>query len=155
MSGIVGAILLILSAFMIGMSVRRAESTRIELLRGTVQLLSHARRKIELYGTPVDCLFADFADGFDPSTRKMIAELPVKQSFSVLAHRLNPYGGSLLKFAEEIGDGYREDALNLCSYCIDTEKAALANAEETFSRRKKLYITLPLLFAVSLIVLFI
>ncbi|MBQ8746717.1 MAG: hypothetical protein IJZ08_02490 [Clostridia bacterium] len=155
MSGVVGAILLLLSALMIGTSMQRAEFARIDLLRGTVLLLSHARRQIALFGTPVDRIFFDFADGFDPSILQMLSELPVEQSLPILADRLKPYGSFLLKFADEIGSGYREDALHLCDYCIDTAKAELVTAEEAYSRRKKLYITLPLLFAVSLIVLFI
>ncbi len=152
---IAGALLLLFSALFAGVSLRRDERRRIANLSASVSLLRHARRKIELFQTPTDSLFVDFSDGFDVQIRKIFAEKKADEALSILAEQLSPHGEPLLKFAREIGCGYKEDALHLCDYCIEQMKSAHETAEESFSRRKKLYTSLPLLLAISIIVLFI
>lgn len=147
--------MLLLTAFLCGQTVRRVARERILLLQSSEALLLHARRKIDFFGTPADSLFSDFTDGFDPPTRRALREKSAEDALRLIAERLGEYGDALMKFSSEIGCGYREDALRLCDYCIEKTIAARTQAQEEYERRRKLYTALPLLFAISVIVLLI
>ena len=136
-----------------GVSLRRTERTRIALLASCISLIRHARRKIDLFETPTAELFLDFSDGFEEETRRALVEKPLTEALSPVVTALGTDGEPLAKFVCEIGSGYKDDAIRLCDYCLSILEDRQAAAVDRYGSQKKLYLILPLLFAVSLIVL--
>ncbi len=151
----IGAIFLLIAAWSVGLSLRRDEKKRLELLQDSLALIRHAHRKIELFTTPADSLFIDFTDGFDPVTRKSFVEDSAQTALEKIAEQLGEYGAPLYKLSQEIGCGYKEDVLRLFTFCEESVAERLSTAQERFTRRKKLYTALPILLAISVIVLFL
>jgi len=150
---VIGTAMLLLSACGCGMMWRRSERERVFLLRSSAALIRHARRKIELFGTPSAALFSDFNDGFDSETVQTLRTLPAERALSPVIERLGEDGAALQKFIEEIGRGYKEDTLKLCDYCIASLEERCAAAEEIYAKRRRMHMALPMLFAVSVLVL--
>ncbi len=150
MSRLIGAILMTVSALAVGFVMRGNARRRIGLIRLSVSLLAHAKRKIDLFGTPAEELFSDFSGVTD---RNLVCVESTEQLLAQLAENIVPFGEPLCRFAREIGTGYKEDALRLCDLCIAQMSESLHLAEESFRVRKKLYIVLPFLLAVSVIIL--
>ena len=150
---IMGMVLLIAAGICFGLSVRRAERSRIALLASSAALIRHARRKIDLFETPTADLFSDFSEGFDENTRRALAEKPLSEALSETMTTLGADGEVLSKFVREIGSGYKSDAIRLCDYCLAVMEDRHAAAVSRYGTHKRLYLVLPLLFAVSVIVL--
>ncbi len=149
----IGVTLLLLTSFWVGITMRSSVRRRITLLKETIQLVSQARRKIDLFNTPIDALFDDFLDGTDGRLWDFLSDVPSEKRLCRIAESLGEYGRPLYKLISEFGSGYKDDTLRLCDYCCEELEDTLHKAEEAYSRQKKLYIALPLLLAVSLIVL--
>ncbi len=150
---LIGASLLIIVGAWTGLSVRRSELKHVTALASSVALIRHARRKIDLFETPACELFVDFSDGFDEKVRVSLIEQPLEMAIKPVAVALGPDGAVLEKFARELGCGYKADALRLCDYCLGVLEDRHAAAAGRYGTHKKLYVALPLLFAVSVIVL--
>lgn len=148
-----GAVLLLAAGIWLGLSVRNTERKRAAVLAFSVVLVRHARRKIDLFETPVPELFTDFSSGFDEKLDKALCEQPLIQALEPVVSELGADGDVLIKFAKELGCGYREDALRLCDYCTEILEDKHTAAVQRYGMHKKLYLTLPLLLAVSIIVL--
>lgn len=150
---LMGIVLLITAGVCFGLSVRRSERSRIALLASSATLIRHARRKIDLFGTPTANLFSDFSEGFDEETRRALTEKPLSEALMEVVEKLGNDGEALGKFAREIGNGYKDDAIRLCDYCIAVIEDRHTAAVSRYGTHKRLYLVLPLLFAVSVIVL--
>lgn len=150
---VAGAVILLTVAAWIGLTVKRAERNRIFLLTSSIALIRHARRKIELFETPTSDLFIDFSDGFDETTRCALTEKTLLSALEPIVKTLGDDGTVLQKFAREIGCGYKTDAIRLCDYCLAVMEERYTAAASRYSTHKKLYLVLPLLLAVSVIVL--
>ena len=61
----------------------------------------------------------------------------------------------IFSFAEKIGDAYRDEQTELCRYTEDRLRAVLEKRKSSAHDREKLYRTIPLLLALSVILMFI
>lgn len=152
---LIGMVFLVAAGVLFGLSIRRAEHMRIGLLASSAALIRHARRKIDLFETPTADLFSDFTEGFDERTRRALVEKPLQEALEPVITALSDDGIALEKFARELGSGYKNDAIRLCDYCLTVVEDRHTAAVSRYGTHKKLYLVLPLLFAVSVIVLLI
>ncbi len=149
----VGSALILLSAVLFGYGARKGEREHILLLQDGEALIRHARRKVELYGTPLSELFLDFDAGFSAEVQKKLKSVPPAQALQDVIVRLGADGQYLSRFSQEIGQGYKEDTLRLCDECIEmlSEKRRIAQAQ--CEARGKLYFSLPVLVALSVVLM--
>ncbi len=150
---LMGAVLLMIAGVWLGLSIRRAERMRISMYSASAALIRHARRKIDLFETPICDLFSDFTEGFDARTRRDLSEKPLEVALAPIVKTLGVDGIVLERFAREIGSGYKTDAIRLCDYCLSVMEDGHAAAVSRYTSHKRLYIVLPLLLAVSVVVL--
>lgn len=144
---ITGAFLLLAAAAALGVGFRTQEQKHIRALARSVNLLYHARRKIDLFSTPSTEIFEDYSDEDGYS----IDEEALKRLYASM-------GGEaeiLQSFFEKLGNGYKADTLRLCDHTLAMLEERLQHAEKEYPARIRLYAAMPLLFAVSLIVLFL
>ena len=153
MHPLIGGVCLLLSALLAGLHLRRAAEERIRRLASAVSLIRHAQRKISLFNTPTGALFSDFSVTTDKDIERTLRTMPAGEAVEQIACTLESDGDILRKFWQEIGCGYKSDALATCIYCIETMEVRLKEAKESFEKRKSLYVSLPLLLVISIIVL--
>ena len=140
-----GSLCLLLAAGLLGMGLGREERQYLEALRCAADLLRHIRREIDLFSTPCDALFIDAhaLDGLPLTAEKL----------QRLCMQLRGEGQILRSFLDALGSGYREDTLRLCDDTAARLQSRLEKAEKEYPSRIKLYTAMPLLIAVSVIVL--
>lgn len=142
---VTGVLCVLLAAGLLGMGLGREERQYLESLRCALELLHHIRREVDLFSTPCDALFRDAKapDGL-PVTDEKLQHLCVQ---------LRSEGQILRSFLDALGSGYREDTLRLCDDTAARLQNRLEKAEKEYPSRVKLYTAMPLLIAVSVIVL--
>ncbi len=148
-----GFLLILGSAVICGFSARKSAKDRIAFLRLSVSLVRHAKRKIDLFGTPTGQLFLDFECRPDAKLKVLLQE--GLQGDATETHSAH-YGAEetqLRIFLTELGRAYKEDALRLCDHYSALFEDRLSEAQAEYTRRKKLYFALPILIAVSIFVL--
>ena len=153
MRRLIGAGCLLLSGILIGVKMRRASQRKIRLLTSGLALIRHARRRIALFSTPAADLFCDFSTDSDPEMARAFEKYTGDEIIKRIACELKEDGDLLYKFLHEVGTAYKPEALAVCDYCIEMMEQRLDAAEKEFSARKKLYIALPILLAVTVIIL--
>lgn len=140
-----GAMLLLLSACTLGFAMRSAARRPLELLHRAMEILRFIRRRIELFNTPLDALFTD--------APQMQGQPLTRETLDRLTNAMGEDGDALRAFLASLGRGYREETLRLCDYTLDAleERCQLRAAE--LPARLKLWFAVPILFALSLLVL--
>lgn len=63
--------------------------------------------------------------------------------------------GIIRNFILEIGQGYREDALRLCEYTLTRLAEAEKKRSGAIGGEERMYRTVPLMFALSLVLMFL
>lgn len=145
MCSIAGMICLLLAAGLLGRALGRREKRYMESLRYALELLRHIRRKIDLFSTPCGEIMADVRLGDDQPV--------TEERLRMLCTDMGREGAVLADFLENLGSGYREDTLRLCDDTIAGLEERHKAAQREYPARAKLYTAMPLLIAVSLIVL--
>lgn len=152
---VAGALLLLAAAFGFGVSMRRQEKRHIRALESALTIIQHARRNIELFDTPLDELFSDYPESADTALREALQNKPLGQAIAPLLQDMEEEAELMRKFARELGSGYKDDALKLCDYTEKRLEERLRKMKGDYPARAKLYTALPLLFALSVILLLI
>ena len=150
---LIGSLVLLFAAAAAGILWRRTECRRVHLVASSVALIRHARRKIDLFETPSSALFSDFEEGFDKEMRHALAQKNADEALADVIDFLGEDGAYLRKFLCEIGTGYKSDALRLCDYCAAALEERRTALEKEYQSRKKMHFALPLLSAISVIVM--
>lgn len=153
MLGVIGSALLLMAAFILGLTIRKKDKDHLCLLREVISLIRHARRKISLFATPINELFGDFSEATLPILKNALKTANPKDAINNISSLLGGDGDILRKMYNEIATGYKEDAVRACDYATERMTDRATDFEKKYNARKNLYVSLPLLFAVSVIVL--
>lgn len=151
-----GAVLLLASAGGFGFSSIRAERYRRRELEAFLSLVRHIRENIEHLSRPLPEIYARFDDpllaasGFLPVLRT--------EGFAEALERADLRLGEgeravLGEFASSLGRGYREEQTALCRYAEGKLGEAAEALGKTAPDRERLWRSIPLLAALSLILL--
>ena len=140
-----GVILLLSSAAALGRGLGQREKRYIQALTQAAELLHHIRRRVDLFSTPCREILAD---AFTPDGVRYTEE-----RIQALSQEMGKEGILLRSFFEKLGSGYREDTLRLCDDTLSRLQQRLTAAEKEYPARLKLYTAMPLLIAVSILVL--
>ncbi len=133
----------------------RAERRRLASLAAALEIVRHARRKIELFSTPVASLFAADAPRLPEDLLSALRTRPLAEALAPLARTLGEDGEILVRFGAGLGGGYREDALALCADTEAALTARYAQVEKAYPARRKLCAALPLLTAFAVLLYFV
>ena len=147
-----GAVLFLASAICVGILMRKNESRHIAALTDALEIVAHVRRKIDLFGTPLGELFTDYPE--DKALSRRLSAMPLAEALQPLMNAMESDAEILLRFCTELGGGYREDTLKLCDYTTEVLTARLGYHQKEYPAHAKLYVTLPVLLALSVILLF-
>ena len=149
---LLGAVLFLASSFTLGTALRRIEAKHIAALAEALSVVRHAGRKIELFGTPLGVLFTDYSE--NPQLAERLRSLPLQTALVPLLTYMREDGEIMRRFCAEIGVGYREDATKCCDYTAKLLSERLAVLRKTYPSHARLYTALPVLLALSVILLF-
>lgn len=155
---IAGGVLIICAALWISFRLTSQGIYRIEAIEAVCKLVTYIKQNIDTFGTPVDTILltykCDILDGcafgeimrsygiFEAVTRRLIPLCEMAQS-------------DFETFAENIGKGYRDEELKRCDYYLSRFEACLFEEREKFLRYRPMYRYLPILGALSVVLLLI
>ena len=153
-----GAALILLSAGGWGAYEIRQGRRRLKELEAVCALLRYIRENIERFSRPLAQIYASWenpalaetgflgllrSSGFAAAVREADWHIPAGER------------EILEQFGEELGKGFREEQTALCRYTEDRLAEALAAMRNDLPGRERLWRTIPLLAALSLILLLI
>ena len=133
---IAGGVILLISAVFLGVSLNTVRRSHLHALRRTVELIRQIRRSIDLFNTPRDAACNDFHASMEELCAALAEDAQIVREFS-----------------EKLGSGYKDDTLKLCDFTMTTLEDRLKKAENEYPAHARLYITLPVFAALSLIVM--
>ena len=147
-----GALLLLAASIGFGAANIRAEKNRRRELDAILRLVRHIRENIEHFSRPLGEIWARFDDpvldasGFLAVLRREGMEAAVRKSTLTADVR-----AVLSSFASSLGRGYREEQIALCRYTEEKLSGIAETLAKSAPDRERLWRTLPVLAALSLI----
>ena len=155
---LIGCAGVLVSAVLWGIYKIRTERRKTDELAAFCDLVGYIGENIAHFSKPLPEIYAAYSDktlsdgGFLAILRKSGMKTAT-ESLAVFHER--EVGGEMLTFASRIGDGYREEQTALCEY-TKSRLGGMLEKRKTASRdREKLYRTVPLLVALSVLLMFI
>ena len=149
-----GAVLLLTAAGGVGLSKIREERRRLRELEAMAALVRTVRENIEHLSRPLSEIWARIPDPFPGEPGFLSALREEGFSTALLRTEVCSRDRDLLEeFAASLGKGYREEELALCRYTEErlTDRAAALVREAP--SRERLWRTIPLLAALSALIL--
>ena len=153
-----GAAILLIAAGGMGWTEIREGRVRVAELRALVKLIRFIRENIERLSKPLGEIFAEYADpllessGFLPTARREGME---RAAHSVRWHLSEEERAILYSFAAALGKGYREEQAELCRMTESRLSDAERELRESAPGRERLWRSIPVLMALSAILLFL
>lgn len=142
------------AAVAIVIRLRSDESACLKALRCALSIVYHAERKIMLYDSPIEEILIDFDNRSVPKPLSVNRNEGFTEAVQPVLKALRGHEQTVFgQFVEKLGQGYKEDALKLCEFTRKSLEEISLRAEAEYPSRVKLYTALPILCAVSLLVL--
>lgn len=151
---IAGSILLLASAAFFSYEKIRAERSRYAGLQEWLSFLTYAENQIRSFRTPYPEIFAAYREQNRTTFSNSLAQngLVCQLSSSVVPNDAVPV---LRDYVAKAGSHYEAEEVRLCGYTIAALQT-ISDAEKKKLREKtKLYRTLPLMLALSIVLLFL
>lgn len=154
----IGVVLLLTSALGISLYLMAEGKQRITALEAVCSLIGFIRQNIKTFGTPLDgildsCRIEYFEKiSFGPLLRQKGLAVAAKEcTFPIDRNAKLEFEA----FAESAGKGYRDEEIKRCEYYLSRFEAYLATEKERFHRLRPMYRYLPILGALSVIIMLI
>lgn len=153
-----GAVFVLSAALAVSGSLLSKGKRRIEVLDALCKLIEYIKQNIDTFGTPVGEIVAHY--GYSVLDKYAFGDAMRKDGLcSAAVQKLLPIGeeaqNDLAAFAENIGEGYRDEEVRRCGYYLSRFEAHLAEEKEHYAKNIPLYRYLPLLAGVSALILLI
>lgn len=155
---IVGSVLLFAASAAVSVSYAASSRKRIADTDALIDLVRHIRVHIEYFLTPLDRIYSDFSSdalgscGFSEVLKKRGLTEAIRSGKANTSKKTSEI---LLKFSESLGEGYRNDQLDLCDLCISSLTEQLSHEREEYAKKSDLYRFVPGLLAVFIILCFL
>ena len=153
-----GAASLIAAAWMVSSSLIRNYKTRLREMEVLYDMISYIRDNIEHLMKPLPEIFQSYSNtylescGFLPAVRlKGLQQAWEGQTFTVSGETSR----LINEFILNIGSGYRTEELRLCEYTLGRLRKLLDHTQADTTNQLKLYKTVPMMFALSMILILI
>ena len=155
---LIGAGIVLLSAMFVSAGMIRDYKNDLRLLGALYDMILYIRDNIEHFMKPLPDIFQNYSNehletcGFLKSVR----ETDLQQAWTERPWQLNREADSvMLDFVQTIGSGYRAEELRLCEYTLERLRGILEKSRTESAGKIKLYRTVPVLFALSVILILI
>lgn len=155
-SKLFGSACLLISAIAYSYQLIRNAKERLAVLDGLCALILFIKNNIDSFMRPVGEIIASYSGYGESLSTFMEAARTKGLADAARSVRLPMPEGArqlLLEFSETIGSGYKEDALRLCTYCYNGMQEILKREQEETQKKLKLYRTLPVMSAMSVVLL--
>ncbi len=161
MAKLIGSVTLILSALYYSYLLLQNAKKKLDGLDALCTMIAYIQNNIETLMRPIGEIVHSFSD-YPPTLEPFMAcarEMGLKEASIRCASSLSFLGSKaydvLCTFSHSIGCGYREDEIRLCTYCHKALTEIASNERAEMQKKKKLYKTLPVMSALSVVLLFL
>ena len=156
MTAFLGSGLLLFSAWYISLLLIRRHHNNLLATEAFVDMIVYIRDNIDHFSKPLPDIFHIYRNtylettGFLPNVRRSdLRQAWQEQSFSFP----DDIDNLLDNFIQTIGSGYRPEELRLCDYTLERLRKQIEHLHTDSVNRIKLYKTVPIMLALSLILL--
>lgn len=129
---------------------------RLSQLEDTGALILFIRNHIESFMTPITEILRSFK-GYSVYFEEFVCaaqELGMCEAMECGKLEIGPDAEKVLfEFSKKIGSGFKEDELRLCNYCHSAITEILKKEREDLNRKMKMYKTLPIMTAMSAVLI--
>lgn len=153
-----GAGIILVSALLLSLGLIRDYRNSLRELEALHQMITYIRDNIDHFMKPLPEIFQTYkneyleACGFLPNVRRT----DLRQAWDGQTFTLSEDTRTLLTtFVYQIGNGYREEELRLCDYTLTRLNGILEKKRSESKNKLKIYKTVPMLFALSVILILI
>lgn len=153
-----GACVLMLSAVYFSYVKITASRKRISEVYAFIDMITKIKNEIYHFSKPLPEIFSDYKNDYFQSSRliESIKEIGAREAIKIYSFSIkNETSKLIINFFEKIGEGYREDEVNLCTYTLErltNEVKALSTENKS---AEKLYRGIPILAVLSVILMLI
>jgi len=154
----IGAGILIAAAWCVSAGLIRDHKTGLRELEAWYDMISCIRDNIEHLMKPLPDIFQTYTNdcletcGFLPAVRRT----DLRQAWDGQTFTLTGEAYRLIRdFVRSIGSGYRTEELRLCEYTLGRLHGILERARADDANQRKLYKTVPMMLALSVILILI
>ncbi|MBQ8208231.1 MAG: stage III sporulation protein AB [Clostridia bacterium] len=157
MHKIIGAVLLLISAFLCSLYLISKEKKHVELLGGFNELIREIYKQIEMLNLPVPEILERADERFLTLCGIREGEaISLEKLIDLTENRLDPKEREIImSFASGLGRCYRDEQLRLCKYYSGELESCLAARKNDYPKKRKLIITLTVCAALGIIILII
>ncbi len=152
----IGAGIVLVSALFLSFRLTRDHRAHLRELDAFYNMIVYIRDNIDHFMKPLPDIFQTYTNetlercGFLPKVRKT----DLSQAWRGQTFMISEECRTLLNdFCTQIGSGYRTEELRLCEYTLSRLHNILEKNRNELNNRLKLYKTVPLLFALSVILI--
>lgn len=155
---IIGSIIIITVGIYISHRLCTDQSVKLNVTEALIDFTEHIRSSIYTSRLPLSEIYATFNDnklqicGFS----YQLTQNGLKSALRTVSDHLSPRSmTSLESFADNLGGINTDTQLRLCEETSKILREEYKKQEELFSKKNKMYKTLPILFATSIIIMMI
>lgn len=151
---IVGSLLLLGSAALFSYDKIHTARTQVLYLEEWIRFLLYTENHIRSFRTPLPEIIVSFRQDTDTEFAATLGEYGL---FHTLARTPLPNGAHqiLSEYIDKAGGYYETEELRLCRYTIDALERIQNDARRELQEKTKLYRTLPLMLALSIVLFFL
>lgn len=153
-----GSGLLIFAAFLLGRKKANAENHAIIVFGEFISFIKFIRDNIAHMKTPIPDICREYQTD-SVEIQKFLTDAETygireafEKNYAILPQKSRK---TAEKFASEIGRGYGVETLELCRYTIDVLDGQYKTMKDDMVQRRRMWYSLPPLFASSVILIFI
>lgn len=154
----IGAGILLAAAWLVSAGLIRDHKTDLQELEALYDMIAFIRDNIEHRMKPLPDIFETYTNawlescGFLPAVRRT----DLRQAWEEQIVSVTGDARSLVEdFVRNIGSGYRTEELRLCEYTLSRLRGILEQTRADTANRLKLYKTVPMMVALSVILILI
>ena len=150
--------LILLSAVFYGWTKIYAERNKLKETSAFYDFIRYIRDNIEHFSKPLPEICKNYQNQYftKRGLSSQIERCGIKSALEAYVFLMSEEDtDTVLQFAREIGGGYREDELRLCDYTLKRLEGSIAAQKGEIKNKEKMYKTIPVLLAASVILLFV
>lgn len=155
---IFGSIFLLVSALLFGLHKIKSERDKLREISAFLDMVNYVHSNIEHYNKPLPDIFEEYRSDYFTSKKLLdnIRALGINAAIADYSFSIGTSEASAVKtFASKIGLGYTDDELQLCKYTYNLLKDSDTKLRLEVRNSEKLYLTIPILLALSVILILI
>lgn len=152
----IGIYILLVASWAFSAELVRRHKRTLEELKALTDMISYVRDNIEYRMKPLPDIFNSYTEPYleECGLLPAVRQTDLRQAWDKHTFSLTGEAYELVRdFVHEIGSGYRTEELRLCEYTLERLGGILDHARSESSDRQKLYRTVPIMFALSVILI--